>query len=207
MRLKELFEDQATQIAVILPGRFQPPHPGHLHGYLELVEKFGSNNVYISMTEKTDPEESPFSYDERKEIFTKLLGVPSNKIIKVVRQYNVKELVKVLDLNNNSAIIFAISQKDSADERFSMAGKKDGSESYMKKFKSDEYLDSYMKHSYVVEYPTTRFKINGKNLNSAGQLRNLFRSLPIKNKKLLFKEIYGVFDERIFKLFLDKFSN
>src|ERR1019366_7928610 len=104
MKLRELFEDkgqQADKVVTILAGRFQPPHSGHLHGYLGLVNKFGANNVYITMSDKINPDTSPFSYDERKEIFTNLLGVPSEKIIKVVRQYNVEELANKMNLSDD----------------------------------------------------------------------------------------------------------
>jgi nicotinamide mononucleotide adenylyltransferase len=207
MRLKELLEEESMPMVVILPGRFQPPHPGHLHGYLKLVSKFGAENVYISMTDITNPEDSPLSYDERKEIFTKLLGVPSNKIIKVIKQYNVKEIVRALDLGKNTVISVAISKKDANEDRFSLNDKKDSVESYMRKFKQDDILSPYKEHCYVIEYPTTVFDVSGKRLNSASQLRLLFKNLKTEQKKKIFKEIYGVFDERLFKVFLDKFSS
>jgi nicotinamide mononucleotide adenylyltransferase len=206
MKLKELFEGEANNLVVILPGRFQPPHPGHLHGYLQLVNKFGADNVYITMTEKTNPKTSPFLYDERKEILIKLLGIPSDKIIQVTRQYNVDQVVKNLNLSKNTAVIFAVCKKDAADRRFTTGTKKDGTESYMRKFNKEDGIKDYTEHSYIVEYPTTRFEINGKKIKSASEIRNLFRNLGLPQKKKLFKSIYGHFDESIFHMFMEKLA-
>jgi len=208
MKLQELFEDtnqQANKIIAVLPGRFQPPHVGHLHGYLGLVKKFGANNVYITMSDKINPDTSPFSYDERKEIFTKLLGVPSDKIIKVVRQYNVDELSRTMNLQDDTALVFAISKKDAAENRFSIGKKEDGSDSYMMKYKNDFVLP-FTEHAYVEEYSTKKFSFGKLSIDSATQLRELFRKISMKKKKELFIEMYGVFDERIFKVFLDRLN-
>ena len=111
------------------------------------------------MSDKVNPDSSPFSYDERKEIFTKLLGVPSDKIIKVVRQYNVEELANKMNLSDDTALIFAISKKDSAENRFSIGRTKEGSDSYMMQYK-DDFVVPFMTHAYVIEYPTTKFFLN-----------------------------------------------
>jgi nicotinamide mononucleotide adenylyltransferase len=206
MKLKELFESEAKNLVVILPGRFQPPHPGHLHGYLQLVNKFGSNNVYITMSEKTNPKTSPLLYDERKEILTKLLGIPADKIVQVTKQYNVNELVKNMNLSDDTAVIFAVCKKDAAERQFTTKTKKDGSPSYMKKYNKEEPLESYKDHSYIVEYPTTKFELNGKKIKSASQIRKIFKNLNTTQKKKLFKSIYGNSDERIFHTFMQKLA-
>lgn len=206
MKLTELFENQATRIIVIFPGRFQPPHPGHLHGYLELVNKFGAENVYISMTEKTDLAKSPFLYDERVAIFTDILGIPSNKILKVTKQYKVKELSDNMNLKPNTAIVFAVSDKDIKENKFSVGRDKEGTESYMKEYKND-IVDTFMHHSYIIKYPSIEFNLHGQLIHSATQLRELFRKSSVAKQKKLFEEIYGKLDERIFKMFLDKFGD
>lgn len=205
MKLKELFDEDAKNLVVILPGRFQPPHPGHLNAYQQLVDKFGANNVYITMSEKTDPKISPFSYDEKKEILTKMLGIPTDKIIQVRKQYNVKELVNNMNLDKDTAIIFAVCKKDAAERQFTKLNK-DGSESYMKKYNKSEPLEPYMDHSYIIEYPATKFELNGKHINSASEIRKIFKNLNTTQKKKLFKNIYGNNNERIFHTFVNKLA-
>ena len=50
MRYAQLTEDVATDIAVFYGGRFQPMHKGHHKVYMDLVEQFGSSNVFIATT-------------------------------------------------------------------------------------------------------------------------------------------------------------
>ena len=203
MKLSELFESNNTQsegrAVVIYPGRFQPPTPGHIWGYKTLVGKFGRNNVYIAMTGYTDPEKSPLSYDDRKLIFTKLLGVPEDKIIKVSNQYNTDNVKKVIDLNKQTALIFAISQKDMNDNpRFKFT-----QDSYMQDFhnrKSLPILEPYTEHAYIMTFPTRTFSVGTGKANSATRIRKLFRTLDTAGKKRLFIEIYGKFDASTFEI-------
>jgi len=66
---------------VVFPGRFQPFHLGHYYSYEALVKKFGKDNVYIATSNKIEPEKSPFNFNEKKLIISKMFGIPSNKII------------------------------------------------------------------------------------------------------------------------------
>ena len=50
MRYAHLTEDIAKDIAVFYGGRFQPMHKGHHKVYMNLVEQFGSSNVFIATT-------------------------------------------------------------------------------------------------------------------------------------------------------------
>ena len=43
-----LMEAATTDIAVFYGGRFQPMHSGHHQVYMDLVRKFGADNVFIS---------------------------------------------------------------------------------------------------------------------------------------------------------------
>ena len=66
MKYAQLTEDVATDIAVFYGGRFQPMHKGHHKVYTDLVEQFGSSNVFIATTvsKTATPERDPFSFDE-----------------------------------------------------------------------------------------------------------------------------------------------
>ena len=209
MRLIELFEarNETSQgrVVAIYPGRFQPPHPAHAWAYKTLVGKFGMNNVYISMSDATNPETSPLSYDDRKLIFTKLLGVPNDKIIKVSRQYNADEVAKVVDIDKQTALIFAVGQKDMINNpRFKFT-----KDSYVQDFynrKATPVLTPYTEHMYVMALPTQKFKIGDVVAKSATKLREQFKQLNIEGKKRLFVEIYGKFDASIFNILRQKLS-
>lgn len=212
MRLVELFEKALPtwqskpdrKIVVIFPGRFQPPHTGHLKDYNALVGKFGANNVYISMTDKYDTELSPFTYDERKNIFVKLLNVPADKIIKVSRQYNVEDISKVLDLNPETVVIFAVGKKDMLNNpRFKFT-----STSYVQDFyniKSSPELEPFSERMYILTIPTHIFKATDKlKIKSASAFRKLFKSLNLEGKRRLFEVVYHKFDATIFNVFVQK---
>ena len=66
MRYSQLTEAIASDIAVFYGGRFQPMHKAHHKVYMNLVEQFGSNNVFIAtmLAKNAVPEDNPFSFDE-----------------------------------------------------------------------------------------------------------------------------------------------
>lgn len=198
MLLEEIFD---TNKIVLYPGRFQPPHPGHIFGYHYLCKKFGSDNVYITMTNVIDNEKSPFSFSERKEIFNSLLFVPKNKILQVKRQYNVEDIQQLFKLTEDFSFIFAVSQKDmQSNARFNFT-----KTSYWQEFKDGKPLAPSKNHGHIITYPTKKFTINNQNINSASQFRELFRNAKsTSDKKKLFVEIYGKYDMKLFHLFLEK---
>ena len=79
---------------VVYAGRFQPFHKGHNDAYQRLVSKFGSGNVYIATSNDTSSDKSPFSFNEKKEIATKMFGIPSSKFVKVNNPYRPVEVLK-----------------------------------------------------------------------------------------------------------------
>jgi cytidyltransferase-like protein len=103
------------KVVVIYYGRFQPPHKGHVTVYQELSKKFGSKNVYIGTSDKTDPDKSPLTFEQKKKIWAKH-GVPGDHIIKTRRNYNADEVKNALHLKDFKDFVFivAIGQKDSS---------------------------------------------------------------------------------------------
>ncbi len=83
MRYVQLTEDVATDIAVFYGGRFQPMHKGHHKVYMDLVEQFGSSNVFIATTiaKNATPEKDPFSYEEKTGIMQNMFGIPAKQIV------------------------------------------------------------------------------------------------------------------------------
>jgi len=100
-------------ILVSYAGRFQPFHINHYNVYKHLTEKFG-NGVYISTSDKTNTTDSPFNFNEKKDIILTLFGINKNKIIKIKSPYNLEEFVgnfKNVDLNK-TAVIVVVGEKD-----------------------------------------------------------------------------------------------
>ena len=85
MKYAQLTEDIAKDVAVFYGGRFQPMHKGHHKVYMDLVEQFGSANVFIATTiaKNATPEKDPFSYEEKTNIMTEMFGIPQKQIVRL----------------------------------------------------------------------------------------------------------------------------
>ena len=81
--VEAVLKEAVTDKIIVYGGRFQPFHKGHKKVYDSLVAKFGSKNVYIATSDIQDSDKSPLSFNEKKEIATKLFGIPSSKFVKV----------------------------------------------------------------------------------------------------------------------------
>ena len=112
MRYTQLNEDVAKDIAVFYGGRFQPMHKGHHKVYMDLVEQFGSDNVFIATTvsKTATAERDPFSFDEKKMIMNTMFGIPENH---VVQTQPYRPDVKLTGKNpDNTAVVLVFSAKD-----------------------------------------------------------------------------------------------
>lgn len=190
---------------VVLPGRFQPAHKGHLSVYDYLCNKFGDRNVYIATSNAQSPLSSPFSFADKVEMWTHL-GVPASHIVQVRNPYNPVEITSEVPDPESTALVLAISEKDMMGDaaRFKFGTKKDGSPSFMQPFPSDPAdLAPMTEHSYVLTVPTTNFRVNGANANSATEIRKRYLSGNDSDRRNIIHELYGV-DDPALKATFDK---
>jgi len=103
------------KLVVVFYGRFQPPHLGHIETYKDLAKKFGSKNVYVATSDKTDPDRSPLPFKVKTKLLQNL-GIPASQILKTRRNYNADEIKQVLGLRDFSDFIFvvAVGEKDAS---------------------------------------------------------------------------------------------
>lgn len=184
---------------IIFAGRFHPWHKGHKSVYDYLSTKYGGNEVYITTTDKVELPKSPFNFDEKSKMMV-LTGIPSNKIIQVVSNYNINNLVGKIPIDiNRDSLIFAVSEKDMAeDPRFSKFTKKDGSPAYLQPLpKKLDRLEPAVKHGYIDTVPTTQFTVLGKPAKSASELRKQYVSLTPKEKKLFITDLFGKYSDEV----------
>jgi hypothetical protein len=184
-------EEDNKDIIAVFSGRFQPFHAGHYSIYKSLVDKFGAKNVYIASSNAQDPIKSPFPFKDKKDIMSKMFGIPSNKIVRVKNPY---APVEILDkFEPDTKYVTAVSQKDA--ERLERGGE------YFKNFdkvpanKRKGYGDA----GYFIVAPEMQLKVNRKNI-SGTQLRATFGSdiLSVPEKKKIFTQVYPKFDSDIF---------
>jgi len=182
---------------VIYAGRFQPFHKGHFATYQYLTKKYGADSVYIATSGKQAPVTSPFTFDEKKYMM-QITGVPVDKIYQTRIPYQPTEITDQFNKDKTS-IIFALSEKDT--RRFTFKPKKDGSPSYMQPLPEKDNLGPMSSVGYVEVAPVFVFKVMGKEVQSASEIRKMFTQVNEAKQKQIISELYGSFDPKIYEMF------
>lgn len=191
------------KFVVVFPGRFQPAHRGHFSVYEQLARKFGEDNTYIATTDKQAPLTSPFSFNDKMEMWT-TLGVPSSKVVKVKSPYNPQEIVQDIPDPDNTALIIAVSEKDMEGDaaRFKFGNRKDGSPSFVQPYPGDgEVLKSVKDHAYIMTAPTVNFKMLGGSVRSATEIRAAYIKGNDQDRMNIIHDLYGVDDLGLKRMF------
>jgi hypothetical protein len=184
---------------VIYPGRFHPFHRGHKASYDWLVKRYGSQSVYIATSDVQAPVSSPFSFADKMQMMTKL-GIPAGKISQVKNPYQANEITKDVADPENTALIFAVSEKDMSGDgaRFKFGVKKNGEPSYMQPMPENlKQLQPMTKHAYVQVTPTVNFKIGGQDANSASQIRKMYLDGNADDRSGIITDLYGSPDKEL----------
>jgi hypothetical protein len=182
---------------VIYPGRFHPFHIGHKASYDWLTNQFGENSVFIASSDKQDPETSPFKYEDKVKMATKL-GVPAGRIKQVKNPYQATEITNALsdEEKTNTVLVFAVSAKDA--ERFNFAPKKDGSPGYLQPLPENKKgIEPMTQHGYVAITPTVNFRVQGADANSASQIRKLYTDGNDNDRNQIIADLYGQPDSEL----------
>ena len=186
--LKEVNKPIVTQTVVIYGGRFQPFHKGHYAAYEDLVSKFGKANVYIGTSNDTSSDKSPFTFKEKKEIATKMFGVPASKFVKVNNPYRPVEILSKYD-GKITQYIAAVGEKDASRLK----------SGYFKPYKGKAGY-GYDEVGYYYTVPSEENPISGTDVR---------KKLGSSNKevaKKFFLKAYPSFDKDIFKMISSKLN-
>jgi len=193
MRYTQLTEDVATDIAVFYGGRFQPMHKGHHKVYMDLVEQFGSSNVFIATTiaKNATPEKDPFSYEEKTGIMADMFGIPAKQI---VRTSPYRPDVSLTGKNPaNTAIVLVFSAKD--------AGRLKGG-NYLRDYVPGQEMVPGDQAGYILEVPIQEGGM------SATDFRNAMKdnSLNDNQKMMKFREFFGTINQDVYNFIKDKLN-
>jgi len=191
------------RVIAVFPGRFQPAHLGHLSVYDYLCGKFGAANVFIATSDARAPMTSPFSFSDKAQMWT-LLGVPASKVVQVKNPYNPVEITSEVPNPEDTALVIAISEKDMSGDgaRFKFGTKKDGTASFMQPFPGDAAdLAPLTQHAYVLTIPTSTFKVQGADANSASEIRKAYLDGNDDDRRAIVHDLYGSDDPAIKKTF------
>jgi len=186
----------------ILPGRFHPPHIGHLKGWQWLKSKF--DETYIATSDIVDPPRSPFNFNEKKALFMEA-GVPANNIIKTKSPYQALEIVSKFP-SDSTIVIFGVSKKDmDGSPRFNFKPKNDGSPSFLQSYKDNMgNLEPLSEHAYIIVVPTFKFSVNGAPMKSATEFRANFAKANDSTQAKMISDLYGSYSDKIHNLMRDK---
>ena len=191
-------KQSAYKTIAVMPGRYQPPHIGHLQMWQWLTDKFG--DAYIATSDKVDPPRSPFNFAEKKSMFMHA-GVPADHIINVKNPYVATEIVSKYPMDS-TVVVFAISEKDMAESpRFAFKPKKDGSPSYLQSYKENMGdLKPQSEHAYIATVPTFKFNVNGSPMKSATEFRANFAQADDSTQAKMITDLYGTYSDQVHAL-------
>ena len=186
--VKGILTEGIEQKVVVYAGRFQPFHKGHNATYQHLVKQFGSKNVYIGTSNKTDNLKSPFKFNEKKMIMMKMFGISSSKIVQIKNPYAPKEIIGKFN-KDKTAFITVVGEKD----RYRLKSK------YFEPYHPDRITVGYEDKGYVYVAPAQSGGISGT------EVRKLLSFGSDDSKKKGFKKAYdGKFNPKIYKFITDK---
>jgi|LakMenE18May11ns_1017448.scaffolds.fasta_scaffold9957195_2 hypothetical protein len=188
-----------TKIIAIYPGRFQPMGLHHKTSYDWLANKFGKENTYIVTSDKTDPQRSPFNFNEKKKIINKH-GIQN--VVKVKNPYLPREIISKFD-PKKTVIVYMIGEKD--------AGRLSGYKRLMKYNKTTliPYKDIDNPYAYYVYAPHVKINIPSFGEMSGTIIRKALGDQEVKLSELKqrFKSIMGWFDADIFNMVIKKMNS
>jgi hypothetical protein len=186
--ITEVNKPKVTQSIVVYGGRFQPFHKGHYAAYQNLVSEFGKANVYIGTSNDTSSDKSPFTFKEKKEIATKMFGIPASKFVKVNNPYRPVEILSKYD-GKITQYIAAVGEKDASRLK----------SGYFKPYKGKAGY-GYNEVGYYYTVPAEANPISGTDVR---------KKLGSSNKevaKKFFLKAYPSFDKDIFKMISSKLN-
>jgi nicotinamide mononucleotide adenylyltransferase len=178
----------------VYPGRFHVFHQGHRAVYDHLVKQFGADNVYIATSAKQNDSDSPFGYDDKIKMMTKM-GVPTGKIVRVTNTYKKDETAKDLGLDPaTDHLIYALGAKDA--ERFKYTP-----ESPLQLLSQTKKMKPVSKHAYVEVVPTATFNVLGKAVQSASEIRKMYLDGNNNDRNQIIADLYGTPDPELKSMF------
>lgn len=178
----------------VYPGRFHVFHRGHQAVYDHLVSQFGAQNVYIATSAKQNTKDSPFSFDDKRIMMTKL-GIPAGRIIKVTNPYKIEEIVKTLGLDDQEDhLVYALGDKDAS--RFNYTA-----DSPLQLLSKAKKLKPVSKHAYVEVVPTVTFNVQGQPVQSASDVRKMYQAGNANDRDQIINDLYGTADPQLRDMF------
>jgi len=200
---------------VIYPGRFHIFHLGHKAVYDYLVNKYQplGGSVYIATSDIQAPITSPFSYDDKVAMLTKM-GIPASHILKVANPYSIAEYADNLPDADDTVLIFAVGAKDQQlvkdangkviqRPRFNFNPTRTGEPQKVQPLpeKLTQCRPVADNVAYVDVVPTQNFKVRGVDATSASEIRKMYLKGNDQDRNQIITDLYGAPDPHLRDIF------
>ena len=186
----------------------------HASVYQKLINDHPDADVYISTSDKVEPNKSPFNFKE-KQLIASAHGIDPSKILKVKRNYNAEDLEPYIEDPDNTAVYFAVGQKDmeedprfkfkDIDEKTGLSIKPNGDPYYFQMINSiKKEPKPMMDRGYILVVPNEMGDVENGIL-SASAFRKAISDAPDKNAaKEVFEKYFKNYSEPVFELVYKK---
>lgn len=176
-------EDSAPgKLVVIYAGGFQPFHKGHLSSYLQAKKAFPGADFYVATSGNV--KERPIPYKE-KQFLASQAGVAPQDFPDIVVKSPLKP-TEILSNYNPEKDVFVLvrSERDPVDYT-----RKDGTPGYFQPW-TGKNPNPFGKNGYVYVTKKHNFEINGQEVYSGTQVRNMYQNADDAGRKQIVKQLY-----------------
>jgi len=197
---KLILEGKQEDAFVVYSGKFQPFHINHYKTYQHLVERFGSERVFIAtagIPKKPKKGVHILDFDEKKKIITSMF--PDISADKVVREQNVYD-PKVIKskFSDDTPYVAIVGQKDA--ERLSS-----GNYFSFLKDQEDDNLQGWMDKGYVELAPQQNIQYAGEVVTGT-LIRDVLSGTDEIAQNELLSLLYTKLDDYTIDFIKDKFK-
>lgn len=186
-------------VIVVYGGGFQPFHQGHLSSYLEAKKAFPNADFYVASSDSVSTRPIPFL---DKKFLAVQAGVQPEDFPDVVVQnpLNPKEILEKYNPDTDILIV-ARSERDPVPYV-----KKDGTPAYYQPFVNIKKCRPFKEHGYIFVTKKHDFKINGNDVYSGTQVRELYQNADDNGRIKIISQMYPNSQKQdIIKNLLDKY--
>jgi len=172
-----------SKVIVVYGGGFQPFHAGHMSSYEQAKSAFPSADFYVASSNDTKQRPIPF---KDKQFLAQQAGV-TDKFVQVIQPVNPKEILAQYNPKKD-ILILVRSERDPVNYT-----KKDGSKSYYQPYKSIKEckpFDDKTGHGYIFVTKKKVFQLNGKEVYSGSQVREMYAKADDKAKRQMISQLY-----------------
>ena len=199
---------------VIFPGRFQPMLGHHASVYQKLINDHPDKEVYITTSDKVESGKSPFNFKE-KQLIAQAHGIDATKILQVKRNYNAEDLAPYINDAENTAVYFAVGQKDmednprfvfdNMDKETGLSIKPNGDPYYFQKINSIKKEPKPMlERGYILVIENEKDDIENGILSASAFRQAIVKSPNKEAAKEVFNKYFKNYNEPVFELVYKK---